>query len=211
MQGQQQQRALSAVPQSPFEAHLPPEMARAAEAAGVRKAGAAPLTTFALAVLAGAFIALGAAFSTTVVAGTSGSWPYGVTRLLAGLTFSLGLILVAVGGAELFTGNNLIVMAWAGRKVSSGKLLGNWVIVYLGNFAGASATAALVFLSGQHMFGGGAVGKTALATAIAKVGLSFGPCRQGSTTAPPGGSPRRPLQRTGLPGVLALLQRSLDD
>src|SRR5262249_4761253 len=128
---------------------LPPEMAARAEEIGVKKAGADALTLFGLAVLAGAFIALGAIFSTTV--GVSGATintpqgaqafstalPYGIVRLLSGLAFSLGLILVVVGGAELFTGNNLIVMAWASRKVTTRALLRNWGIVYAGNFAGA--------------------------------------------------------------------------
>jgi formate transporter FocA len=125
-----------------------------------------------LAVLAGAFIALGAVFSTTVTAG-AGGLPYGLVRLVAGLVFSLGLILVIVGGAELFTGNNLIVLAWASGRVSTRLLLQNWVIVYLGNFAGALATAALVFASRQYLFGQGAVGAAALATANAKAGLGF--------------------------------------
>jgi formate/nitrite transporter len=124
-------------------------------------------------VLAGAFIALGAIFATTVTAGASGL-PYGLVRLMAGLVFSLGLILVVVGGAELFTGNNLIVMAWASGRVSTRLLLQNWVIVYLGNFAGALATAVLVYASGQFSFGQGAVGAAALATANAKAGLDFG-------------------------------------
>jgi formate transporter FocA len=157
-----------------LDALLPAEMAAKAEEIGVKKARLDALSTFTLAVLAGAFIALGAMFSTTVVAGAAGALPYGVTRLLAGLVFSLGLILVVVGGAELFTGNNLIAMAWAGRKVSTRRLLRNWAIVYAGNFAGALATAALVFLSGQFTFGGGSVGAAALATADAKVGLDFG-------------------------------------
>lgn len=156
-----------------FDALLPVEMATKAEQLGVKKAHLNPITMFVLAVLAGAFIALGAIFSTTVVAGTSDALPYGITRLLAGLVFSLGLILVVVGGAELFTGNNLIVMAWASRKVSTGLLLKNWAIVYLGNFAGALATAGLMYLSGQFAFGNGAVGAAALATANAKVNLDF--------------------------------------
>jgi formate transporter FocA len=156
-----------------IDALLPPEMAVKAEAIGVKKAGMDAVSVFVLAVLAGAFIALGAAFSSTVVAGAAGALPFGVVRLLAGLVFSLGLILVVVGGAELFTGNNLIVMAWANRKVTAGALLRNWAIVYLGNFVGAAATAVLLFLSGQYAFGNGAVGATALATAHAKVGLGF--------------------------------------
>src|SRR5213592_3190119 len=119
-----------------FDALLPPEMAARAEEVGVKKANMDTTALFVLAVLAGAFIALGAMFATTVASGAAGMLPYGVTRLLAGLVFSLGLILVVVGGAELFTGNNLIVMAWASRKVSAVRLLRNWAIVYAGNFAG---------------------------------------------------------------------------
>jgi formate transporter FocA len=130
---------------------------------------------FALAVLAGAFIAMGAVFSTTVTTGAAGVLAYGVTRILGGLAFCLGLILVVVAGAELFTGNNLIVMAWAGRKVSTVKLLRNWVIVYLGNFVGSVVTAYGMFLSGQYMFGNGAVGLNALNIANAKVAHDFFP------------------------------------
>ena len=155
------------------DALLPPAMAEKAEEVGVKKAAMDSVRLFALAVLAGAFIALGAVFSTTVAAGASGTVPYGLVRLLTGVVFSLGLILVVVGGAELFTGNNLIVMAWANRKVSTLRLLRNWVIVYAGNFVGAFATAVLVYLSGQYAFGNGSVGATALATANAKTGLGF--------------------------------------
>ena len=156
-----------------IDALLPPEMAQRAEYLGVRKAEAPPLATFTLAVLAGAFISLGAVFATTVAAGASGVVPYGIVRLLAGLVFTVGLVLVIVGGAELFTGNNLIVMAWAGRKVSTGALLRNWAIVYVGNFAGAIGTTLLVFASRQYTFGGGSVGAAALATAASKVEYGF--------------------------------------
>jgi formate transporter FocA len=152
---------------------LPPDMAAKAEAIGVKKANLDTVSMFVLAVLAGAFIAMGAIFATTAVAGAGGVLTYGVTRLLAGLVFTLGLILVIVGGAELFTGNNLIVMAWASRKVSTRLLLRNWVIVYLGNFVGSIATAALMYSSGQFAFGQGAVGAAALSTAAAKTSLGF--------------------------------------
>ncbi|HZD55308.1 MAG TPA: formate/nitrite family transporter, partial [Anaerolineales bacterium] len=131
------------------------------------------LTMFALAILAGAFIALGAVFATTIAAGTSAEWPFGVSKLLAGLVFCLGLILVIVGGAELFTGNNLIVMAWASGKVTTRGLLRNWVIVYAGNFIGSVGTALMVYLSKQYTFGGGAIGATALGIADGKVHLGF--------------------------------------
>ena len=153
---------------------LPPAgMARRAEDVGVTKASLATGKILALSVLAGAFIAMGAVFSTTVTAGTA-ELAFGVVRLLAGLTFSLGLILVIVAGAELFTGNNLIVMAWAGRRVTTALLLRNWLLVYVGNFAGALGTVVLVYLSGQYEFGGDAVGQQALAIATAKTSLGFG-------------------------------------
>ncbi len=140
-----------------------------------------------LSVLAGAFISFGAIFATTVSAGNivvvgqdgaaafSGALPYGVMRLLTGLVFCVGLILVIVGGAELFTGNNLIVMAWASGKVRTRDLLRNWVIAFAGNFVGAFATAALMFFTTQYTFGGGAVGLAALTTAHAKTSLDFVP------------------------------------
>lgn len=153
---------------------LPPEMAQRAEYVGTRKAEMPLITTFVLAVLAGAFIALGAVFATTVATGAGDALPFGVSRLLTGLVFCLGLILVIVAGAELFTGNNLIVMAWASRRVSTQALLRNWVTVYIGNFVGAVLTALLVFFSRQYRFADGALGQTALAIASGKVSLDFG-------------------------------------
>jgi formate transporter len=138
-----------------------------------------------LAVLAGAFIALGAIFATTVSAsgipvtapdGTviyNAALPYGLIRLIAGLVFSLGLILVVVGGAELFTGNNLIIMAWASGKVRGLKVLRNWLIVYIGNFFGAVGTAGIMFFTKQYTFGSNAVGVVALKTAVSKCDLTF--------------------------------------
>ncbi len=163
-----------------IDALLPAEMAQRAEALGVRKVALDTMVMFVLAVLAGAFIALGAIFATTVLAGLGGNaqnnvpgLPYGVQRMLAGLVFCLGLILVVVGGAELFTGNNLIVMAWARGKVSTAALLRNWVIVYAGNFVGSVATAFIMYLSRQYTFGGGAIGNAALNIANSKVNLEF--------------------------------------
>jgi formate transporter len=155
-----------------IDALLPPEMATRAEYIGVSKAEAPALRTFVLAILAGAFIALGAIFATTVSAGAS-SLPYGVAKLLVGLVFCLGLVLVVIGGAELFTGNNLIVMAWASRKVTTQALLRNWTIVYAGNFVGSVGTAAMLILSKQYTFGGGAIGASALAIANGKVQLEW--------------------------------------
>lgn len=156
-----------------IDALLPQEMATRAEYLGERKANMPLLTMFTLAILAGAFIGLGAMFATTSAAGTASVLPYGVVRVLTGFVFCLGLILVIVGGAELFTGNNLIVMAWASGKVSSPALLQNWIIVYIGNFVGSIATAVLVFASQQYLFGNGSVGQTALVIANSKVQLGF--------------------------------------
>jgi formate transporter len=164
---------MSAPVQPQLDALLPMEMAVRAEEIGVRKVQLDAPSMFTLAVLAGAFIALGAIFATTVLAGAGGTFPYGVCRLLAGIAFSVGLILVLVGGAELFTGNNLIVMAWASGRVGTAVLLKNWVVVYAGNFVGSFGTALLVYISGQYTFGGGAVGAAALATAHAKVHFTF--------------------------------------
>jgi formate/nitrite transporter len=164
---------------------LPAEMAEKAEGIGVRKAQMPFFTMLMLSILAGAFISLGSIFATTISAGGISVYgadgvlvyatglPYGVTRLLTGFVFCLGLILVVVGGAELFTGNNLIVMAWASKKVTTGALLRNWVIVYFGNFIGAFGTAALMFFTKQYTFGSDAVGVAALRIAIAKSDLGF--------------------------------------
>ncbi len=157
-----------------YDALIPADIAAKAELVGVRKAHLSAADTFVLGVVAGAFIALGAIFATTVTAGTA-DVPYGIARLLGGLAFSLGLILVVVAGAELFTGNNLIVMAWANRKIGTGLVLRNWVIVYLGNFVGSLATAGIMLAAQQYLFGHGAVGLTALTTADAKSGLDFLP------------------------------------
>jgi formate transporter len=151
---------------------LPLEMAIKAESVGVAKANLGPRQMIGLGVLAGGFIGMGAIFATVVATGTS-ALPYGVSRLLVGFVFSLGLILVIIGGSELFTGNNLIVMAWASRKITTAKLLRNWVLVYIGNFVGSIITALLVFASGQYLFNGGQVGLTALNIANGKMNFGF--------------------------------------
>jgi len=170
-----------------FDAIMPAAMAARAEESGVKKATTDPLTVLVLSILAGAFIAFGAIFATTVsagsitVAGADGApafaagLPYGLVRLLSGLAFSVGLVLVVVAGAELFTGNNLIVMAWASGRVKTRDLLQNWAIVFVGNCVGALLTAALMFYTTQYSFGGGSVGLTALSTAHAKASLAFVP------------------------------------
>lgn len=153
-----------------LQAPLPPEMALACEAAGAAKAGRDAIGLVILGLLAGAFIALGAVFMTVVLTG-AGDLPWGIARLAAGLVFSLGLVLVIVGGAELFTGDALMVVAFASRRITIGALLRAWSLVYIGNIAGAIGTVALVFLARHYEFGNGAVGRTALTIAAAKAAL----------------------------------------
>lgn len=158
-------------PEPSFDALLPAEMAAKAEAVGVAKASLPMARMVPLGVLAGAFIGLGAMFSTVVTADSALS--PGIARLLGGLVFSLGLVLVVVSGAELFTGNTLIIVAAVGRRVRPTALLRNWAVVYASNFAGAVATAALVVASGRLDAGDGAIGARALVIAEAKSGLGI--------------------------------------
>lgn len=152
-----------------LDAYKPAEIAQLVEIAGVNKTRLPVLQMSALAVLAGAFIAFGAMFFTLVMTGADIG--YGPSRFLGGIAFSLGLILVIVAGAELFTGNALIVMAWVDRKISTSRLLRNWLIVYLGNLAGALGMVGLIYFT-DGLKGG--VGETARSIAEAKFSLGFG-------------------------------------
>jgi len=155
------------------DAYAPAQIAERVCKIGLAKVETPVVTMIALAVLTGAFISLGALFYTvTVTTGKGGSEvPFGLLRLAGGVTFSLGLILVVVGGAELFTGNNLIAMAWAVGCVQTSQVVKNWVWVYLGNLLGAVGTAALVLLAGVAALGDGAVGETMVQIARNKVAL----------------------------------------
>jgi formate transporter len=157
----------------PGDAWSPREIAQRVETLGVTKARLDALSVLVLAVLAGAFISMGALLYTVVVTGST--LGFGLTRLVGGLAFCLGLVLVLVAGAELFTGNNLLAMAWASRRIDTAELLRNWGLVYLGNVAGCLLTVAVVLWAGSAGLGGGAVGETALQVARAKAGLDWGP------------------------------------
>lgn len=154
-----------------IDAYAPAEIAERAENAGVAKASLGTVPTLVLAVLAGAFIAFGAMLYVMVT--TDSGLGFGPERLLGGVAFSLGLILVLIGGAELFTGNSLIVFAWADGKITGPRVLRNWGLVYAGNFVGATATAFMVHWSGIHGLSDGAVGATAMR--IAETKLALGP------------------------------------
>jgi len=157
-----------------IDAFTPPKMASRMEEVGVNKAQLGVWSMFMLAILAGAFIGTGAIFYTVVTTGLSAAgMGFGVVRLLGGLVFCLGLIAVVVAGAELFTGNNLIVMAFASGRISFVQLLRNWGIVYVGNFVGSVLTALIMLLTKQYTFAGGAVGANALAIANGKCTLGF--------------------------------------
>ena len=151
------------------DAHPPKVIAHLVRTIGVSKAGMPVTKTITLGVLAGAFIAMGGLFYTVVLTGSE--LGHGPTQLLAGAAFSLGLILVLVGGAELFTGNSLLVMAWADRKVTTAQLLRNWGLVYLGNLIGALAMAVLVVGSGVLDAATGEVAETAGRIATGKLAL----------------------------------------
>ena len=153
------------------DAYQPSQIAQRVEVMGVKKARAETMTLLVLAILAGAFISLGALFFTVVV--TQASLGFGPTRLLGGLSFCLGLVLVVVGGAELFTGNNLLGMAWASNLISTRDVLRNWFLTYLGNVIGCLATVMLVVWANIGNLSGGAVGEMALQIASAKANLSL--------------------------------------
>lgn len=156
---------------SDHDAYAPREIAQRVETLGVRKARADTVTLLILAVLAGAFISLGALFFTVVV--TDASLGFGINRLVGGVAFSLGLILVVIGGGELFTGNNLIAMAWASGRIGARELLRNWTLVYAGNVLGCLGTVALVVLADVDSLAGGDVGATAVLIAKGKASLGF--------------------------------------
>ncbi|MGD8279189.1 MAG: formate/nitrite transporter family protein [Gemmatimonadota bacterium] len=153
------------------EAYAPAQIAHKVLDVGVSKANLPASSTIALAVLAGAFIAMGAAFSTITTTGSTIG--FGLTRVVGGVSFCLGLILVVIAGAELFTGNNLVAMAWATRAISTRHLVRNWLIVYVGNLVGAIGTALLVLWTGTWRLADFAVGQNALRIALMKCEIGW--------------------------------------
>jgi formate transporter len=153
-------------------AYSPAEIQAAIEQVGVKKANMPFLPSFMLAAVAGGSIGLGALYYTIVASDAGLSFATG--RVLGGLVFSLGLAIVLVAGAELFTGNNLIVMAWASRKISTRDVLRNWMIVYCGNLVGALGLVVLVLFSHHLDMNGGRIGQSILNTAVGKISPDFG-------------------------------------
>jgi formate/nitrite transporter len=126
-----------------------------------------------LGILAGAYIAFGAELSTIVGHDLAGHIGVGLARLIQGAAFSVGLMLVVIAGAELFTGNNLIMLSVLDRKVSIWRLLYNWTVVYLANLAGSLILVMLMYWSGLWKMNNLGVGVYAMSIASAKVNLSF--------------------------------------
>lgn len=154
-----------------FDAFSPKQIAEKVDSIGVVKARLPLLSMIMLGILAGAFIGLGALYFVLVKSDASFSFATG--QVLGGLSFSLGLLLVVVAGAELFTGNNLLAMAWADKKITTSELLNNWLVVCGANFIGAIGLAVLVFLSGHTELNQGAIAEQYLKIAEAKCSLPF--------------------------------------
>jgi formate/nitrite transporter len=157
-------------PQPPIfnlQAYSPAEIKEAVEKVGVKKAKLPFMASFMLAVVAGGGIGFGALYYTIVA--SDPTLGFATVRVLGGLVFTLGLALVLVGGAELFTGNNLIVMAWASGNVSTTTMLRNWAIVWLGNLVGALVLVVMVFLSHHLDMNDGRIGLSILTTAASKI------------------------------------------
>lgn len=152
------------------DAYAPAQIAQRIESVGVTKACLPTLPLLMLGMLAGAFIGLGAMLF--VLVKSDATLGFAASAIGGGLVFSLGLLLVVVAGAELFTGNNLLAMAWADGRISSAEVLRNWVLVCLANFVGAAGLALLVYASGHTDLNGGAIGQTVVKIALAKQELS---------------------------------------
>ncbi len=157
---------------NPFDLLLPAAMAKVAEETGVYKATKQPVKTFFLAITAGIFISIAFAFYITATTGTA-AVPYGIAKLIGGVCFSLGLMLVVVCGADLFTSTVLIMVAKASGRITWGQLARNWINVYIGNFIGALIFVALIWFSGEHMVANGGWGLNVLQTADHKVHHTF--------------------------------------
>lgn len=157
---------------NPFDALMPPDMAHKAEEVGVYKATKNPLQSFFLAITAGVFISIAFVFYTTVTTG-AGDMPYGMSKFVGGLAFSLGLILVVICGGELFTSSVLTTVARASGRITTTQLLRNWVVVYFGNMIGALFFVTLIWIAQQHMTANGQWGINAMKIAQHKLHHNF--------------------------------------
>jgi formate/nitrite transporter len=148
----------------------PAEITDYVEKVGIEKANNNWMKTLLLAILAGMFIAMGAYGSTMASHSVTN---VGLQKAVAGLVFPVGLLFVLICGAELFTGNALLSIAWAEKKITAWQMVRNWIIVFVGNFIGSIIIAALVYYSG--FLSVGTLGGYAVKVAATKASLSFGP------------------------------------
>ncbi|MFC1770305.1 formate/nitrite transporter family protein [Candidatus Margulisiibacteriota bacterium] len=153
--------------------NTPKEVAEAMVSIGKKKVSMPFLAASVLGILAGVYIGFGAQIATTVSTTTSKFLGFGISKFLAGSVFSVGLMLVVIAGAELFTGNNLIVKAVLKGEVTWAQLVKSWVIIYIANFIGSLIVVFIVYLGGLYASAGNELGATALKIANAKVNLSF--------------------------------------
>jgi len=161
-----------AAPSTPafgFDAFSPKEVAERIEVLGVAKARLPLASMLLLAVLAGAYIGFGSLFFLVVTGDPS--WSFASARVLGGLVFSLGLLTVVVAGAELFTGNHLLAMAWADGRLRTGEVLRNWAVVCAGNALGAGLLAWAVAGADLGALNGGRLAQQAMKVAQAKADL----------------------------------------
>ncbi|PLW76134.1 formate transporter FocA [Cohaesibacter celericrescens] len=155
-----------------FDALLPPEMAQKAEDVGVGKATKHPRVTLMLAIMAGAFIGIAFVFYAVVTTGNT-NMGWGANKMLGGLAFSLGLMLVVVNGGELFTSTVLTVVAKASKKISWGQLARNWLLVYFGNFIGALLLVGIMLLAKHYDQANGSLGISYMSIAQHKLHHTF--------------------------------------
>jgi formate transporter len=145
-----------------------------AQNVGVAKATSPWVTVFVLGILGGAYIGFGGFLSTTVTFDMAAKLGLGFTKLMSGAVFSVGLMLVVIAGAELFTGNNLMVSSFILNKISFGTMVKRWGVVFLANFIGSVLISFLFYYSGLWKTGDGALGMATVKIAYNKVSLTFG-------------------------------------
>ncbi len=153
------------------DAYSPQQTARIVKKKALIRARLTVSQTFILSILAGIYVALGAQFATFVT--SDSTLHFGATALIAGIVFSLGLILVETAGAELFTGNNLNIVGYLSNIITTRELLRIWMIVYIGNFFGGLIMVFLMLKTHQWEFFHSMVGAKALIIAHKKVNLTF--------------------------------------
>ena len=157
---------------TPFESLLPPEMAARAADVGESKATKKPIKSFMLAIAAGMHIGIAFVFYTVVTTGAA-EMPYGMAKLMGGLAFSLGLILVVITGGELFTSTVLTLVAKVSGRITWSQLAKNWCVVYFGNFVGAMMLVGIMMVTKEYMSDGGLMGLNAMAISQHKLHHTF--------------------------------------